>query len=298
MGLRVEENALEELLELLRLEPMEENRFRGRSQDLGYETIFGGQVLAQALAAAYQTVPSGRKAHSLHAYFLRAGDARASIVFEVHRIRDGGSFTTRRIVAHQNGQALFNMSASFQVDEPGFDHQDQAPTVAGPEGLENELELLVRIGHATSHPNLARILRKKPIEMRPVEPMDPLFPEKREPKRYMWLKAVGAMPDDFKAHQYLLAYASDFNLGMTSLYPHGHSHWKPDIQAASLDHAMWFHREFRVDEWLLYVMESPSASKARGLSYGKIYTRAGELVASVAQEAMIRQRGRTCLRQP
>ncbi len=167
MELRADENALEELLALLRLEPMEEDRFRGRSQDLGYETIFGGQLLAQALAAAYQTVPSGRKAHSLHAYFLRAGDARAPIVYEVHRIRDGGSFTTRRILADQNGQALFNMSASFQVDEPGFDHQDHAPTVAGPEGLDNELELFRRMGHATAHPNLAQILSKKPIEMRP-----------------------------------------------------------------------------------------------------------------------------------
>lgn len=292
MDLRADGNALEELLALLRLEPMEEDRFRGRSQDLGYETIFGGQVLAQALAAAYQTVPSGRKAHSLHAYFLRAGNARAPIVYEVHRIRDGGRFTTRRIVVDQNGEALFTMSASFQMDEPGFDHQDQAPTVAGPEGLENELELLQRMGHATAHSNLAQILCKKPIEIRPLDPMDPLFPEKKEPKRAMWLRAVGAMPDDFRTHQYLLAYASDFNLGMTALYPHGHSHWEPAIQAASLDHAMWFHREFRVDEWLLYVMESPSASKARGLSYGKIYTREGALAASVAQEALIRQRGR------
>jgi len=288
MDVCAEDNVLEELLILLKLEKIEKNIFRGQSQDLAFGSVFGGQVLGQALSAAYQTVPVGRRVHSLHAYFLRMGDASKPIVYEVDCIRDGKSFTTRRIVAIQNGSAIFNISASFQIDEPGFDHQDKAPEVAGPEGIRTELENAMEVADKIPADIRERILCKKPIEIRPLNPNNPFSPQKREPIRYTWFKAINKMPKDPMVHEYMLAYASDFNLVGTSLYPHGHSFWEPEIQAASLDHAMWFHRDFRMDEWLLYALESPNASKARGLCYGKIYTREGSLVASVAQEALIR----------
>lgn len=288
MNVCIEGNVLKELLRLLKLEKIEENIFRGQSQDLGFGSVFGGQVLGQALSAAYQTIQSDRKAHSLHAYFLRMGDVNKPIVYEVDCIRDGKSFTTRRVVAIQKGRAIFNMSASFQIDEPGFDHQDRAPVIIGPEGLESELELAMAVADKIPESIREKILCKKPIEFRPVNPIDPFFPEKREPVSFTWFKAIDKMPDDIRVHQYLLAYASDFGLVATSLYPHGHSYWEPGMQVASLDHALWFHRDFRMDEWLLYVMESPNACKAKGFNNGKIFTREGTLVASVAQEGLIR----------
>ena len=288
----VENNVLEELLKLLKLEQIEENIFRGQSQDLGFGNVFGGQVLGQALSAAYQTVPSERRAHSLHAYFLRPGDVRKPIVYNVDCIRDGKSFTTRRVVAVQNGRAIFNMAASFQIDEHGFDHQDQAPTVPGPEGIMSEFELAARMADQIPAGIREKILCRKPIETRPVSPMNPFAPEKREPVRHTWIKTIDRMPDDHAAHQHLLAYASDYGLVATSLYPHGQSFWQPDMQVASLDHVMWFHRSFRMDDWLLYTMQSPNACKARGLAFGKIYTREGLLVATVAQEGLIRHHGR------
>jgi acyl-CoA thioesterase-2 len=283
-----ENNVLEELLRLLKLEKIEENIFRGQSQDLGFGSVFGGQVLGQALSAAYQTVPSSRYAHSLHAYFLRMGDVNKPIVYEVDCIRDGKSFTTRRVVAIQKGQAIFSMSASFQIDEPGFDHQDSAPEMIGPDGIVSELELAMAVADKIPERIRDKILCKKPIEFRPVNPIDPFYPEKRVPMGYTWLKTIDKMPDDFRVHQYMLAYASDFGFVATSLYPHGHSYWERDMQVASLDHALWFHRDFRMDEWLYYVMKSPSAHKAKGLNFGSIYTQKGELVASVAQEGLIR----------
>ena len=291
MNVCVEDNVLEELLTLLKLEKIEENIFRGQSQDLGFGNVFGGQVLGQALSAAYQTVSSERRAHSLHAYFLRPGDASKPIVYDVDCIRDGKSFTTRRVVAIQNGRAIFNMSASFQINEPGFDHQDTAPEVPGPEGLESELELAVKVADKIPPTVRDKILCKKPIEMRTVNPIDSFAPEKREPVRYTWFKTIDKMPDDPAVHQYLLAYASDFGLLAPSLYPHGHSPWEQEMQIASLDHSAWFHREFRMDDWLLYAMKSDNACKARGLSDGRIYTREGKLVASVAQEGLIRYHG-------
>ena len=288
----VENNVLEELLKLLKLEQIEENIFRGQSQDLGFGNVFGGQVLGQALSAAYQTVPSERRAHSLHAYFLRPGDVRKPIVYNVDCIRDGKSFTTRRVVAVQNGRAIFNMAASFQIDEHGFDHQDQAPTVPGPEGIMSEFELAARMADQIPAGIREKILCRKPIETRPVSPMNPFAPEKREPVRHTWIKTIDRMPDDHAAHQHLLAYASDYGLVATSLYPHGQSFWQPGMQVASLDHVMWFHRSFRMDDWLLYAMQSPNACKARGLAFGKIYTRDGLLVATVAQEGLIRHHGR------
>lgn len=287
----VEENVLEELLKLLKLEKIEENIFRGQSQDLGFGAVFGGQVLGQALSAAYQTVPEGRRAHSLHSYFLRSGDAQKPIVYNVDCIRDGRSFTTRRVVALQKGRAIFNMAASFQAAESGFDHQSSAPQISGPQGVTPELELAMRIADRIPESIRDKILCKKPIEIRPVNPINPFAPEKRDPQRFVWFKAIDKLPDDPMVHQYLLAYASDFSLVGTSLYPHGHSFWEPQMQVASLDHAMWFHRDFRMDDWLLYAMESPNAFGARGLNNGRIYTRAGKLVASVTQEGLIRLRG-------
>jgi acyl-CoA thioesterase-2 len=282
------DDVLEELIELLKLEKIEENIFRGQSQDLGFGNVYGGQVLGQALSAAYQTVPAERGVHSLHAYFLRPGDARKPIVYNVDCIRDGKSFTTRSVIAIQNGRAILNMAASFQVAETGFDHQDAAPQPAGPEGITSERELALRVADQIPESIREKILCRKAIEIRPVDPINPFAPDRRKPLRYAWFKAVGRLPDDPMVHQYMLAYASDFGLAVTSLYPHGQSFWQPQMQVASLDHAMWFHRDFRMDNWLLYAMESPNAGKSRGLSRGKIYTQEGKLVASVVQEGLIR----------
>ncbi len=291
MGVCIEGNVLAELLKLLKLEKIEENIFRGQSQDLGFGNVFGGQVLGQALSAASQTVPSERRAHSLHAYFMRPGDAARPIVYTVDCIRDGRSFTTRRVVAVQKGRAIFSMSASFQIDEPGFDHQDEMPKVPGPEGLEREIDGARRLAERIPAGIREKLLCRKPIEIRHVNPVDPFGPAKKAPVKYVWFKAIDTMPDDPTAQQYMLAYASDFNLVATTLYPHGYTFWQPEMQVASLDHAMWYHREVRMDEWLLYAMQSPSAGKARGLAIGRIFTRDGKLVATVAQEGLIRYRG-------
>lgn len=287
-----EGNVLEELLQLLKLEQVDENIFRGQSQDLGFGNVFGGQVLGQALSAAYQTVPADRRAHSIHAYFLRHGDVKEGIDYNVDRIRDGKSFTTRRVVAFQKGRAIFNMAASFQIDEPGFDHQDQAPSVPGPDGLASEMELVRRIADQIPSPIREKLLCPQPIEIRPVDPMNLFAPEKREPLRYNWVRTIDKIPDDQSIHQYLLAYASDYGFMVTSLYPHGQSFWQPSMQVASLDHAMWFHRPFRMDDWLLYAIQSPNASNARGLALGKVFNRQGILVATVAQEGLIRYHGK------
>jgi acyl-CoA thioesterase-2 len=288
MSVCVQGNVLGELLRLLKLEKIEENIFRGQSQDLGFGNVFGGQVLGQALSAASQTVPQDRHAHSLHGYFMRAGDAQKPIVYTVDCIRDGKSYTTRRVVAVQNGRAIFFMSASFQIDEPGFDHQDAMPDVQGPEGLEPETEIARRLADHLPPGIREKILCDKPIEIRVVNPINPIKPDKRPPEKYVWLRAISALPDELPVHQYLLAYASDFGLVGTTLYPHGRSFWQPQIQMASLDHAMWFHRDFRMDDWLLIAMRSPRASNARGLAIGHIFTRDGRLVATAVQEGLIR----------
>jgi len=281
-------NVLEELLTLLKLEKIEENIFRGQSQNLGFGNVFGGQVLGQALSAASYTVSASRPVHSLHAYFMRPGDANLPIVYTVDRIRDGKSFTTRRVVALQKGQAVFSMAASFQVVEPGFDHQDPMPEVPGPEGFPSEVEQARKWADKIPAKAREQILCDKPIEIRHVTSSDPFAPKRQSDHRYVWFRAIGPMPDDGAAHRYMLAYASDFNLMSTSLRRHGHSYWEPEMQVASLDHAMWFHRDFRMDDWLLYAMASPNACKARGLSIGRIFTRQGVLVATVAQEGLIR----------
>jgi len=279
---------LEELLQLLSLEKIEENIFRGQSQDLGFGNIFGGQVLGQSLSAASQTVSSDRNVHSLHGYFLRPGDPKMSIVYDVDRLRDGKSFTTRRVVAIQKGRPIFAMSCSFQINEPGFEHQMEMPDIEGPEGILSDLDRYRMVQDRIPSAIRDKLVCEKPIEIRQVHPIDPFKPRKNEPVRYSWFRAVGCMPDNQSVHQYMLAYASDFGLVATSLYPHGHTFWESSMQVASLDHAMWFHKEFRMDEWLLYAMESPGASKARGLSHGHIFTRDGKLVASTTQEGLIR----------
>jgi acyl-CoA thioesterase II len=282
---------LDELVTQLALEKIEENLFRGQSQDLGWGRVFGGQVLGQALSAAVQTVPPERHVHSLHAYFLRPGDVHKPIVYDVDRIRDGGSFTTRRVVAIQSGHAILNLAASFQIEESGFEHQDEMPEVPPPESLKTEQEIA-----ATVTARLPRFVRdrahaERPFEMRPVNPgPDPLAPPPQPPRRMVWLRTVGRLPDDPALHRYLLAYASDYSFVTTSLLPHGVTYLTPGMQIASLDHVMWFHQPFRVDEWLLHVMDSPAAHGARGLVRGHVFTQNGLLVASTAQEGLIRQR--------
>ncbi len=283
---------LSELVAQLALEKIEENLFRGQSQDLGWGTVFGGQVLGQALSAAVRTVPSERLVHSLHAYFLRPGDVSRPIVYDVDRIRDGGSFTTRRVRAIQNGQPIFNMSASFQVLEPGFEHQDEAPLAPAPESLPTEQERIASRAHLLPKGMRERALAVRPFELRAVDRQDEdlIGPPPKEPRRMVWLRTIDRLPDDPALHCYLLAYASDYQFLTTSLLPHGVTWLTPGMQVASLDHAMWFHEPFRVDEWLLHVIDSPAARGSRGLVRGRVFTREGKLVASTAQEGLIRRK--------
>jgi acyl-CoA thioesterase-2 len=283
-------NVLTELLELLQLERIEEDLFRGQSQDLGWHNVFGGQVVGQALSAAAQTVPEERPVHSMHGYFLRTGDANKPIVYDVDRIRDGKSFTTRRVVAIQNGAAIFTMAASFQREEEGFEHQAERPPTKGPEGLLSEVELGRKYVARIPEHLREQATCERPIEIRPVDPVDPLRPKPMPPQRAVWYRSIDKLPDRPSLHRYLLAYASDFNLLGAAMQPHALSWLMPDMQVASLDHAIWFHRPVRMDEWLLYVIDSPSASGARGLARGQFFTQDGRLVASTAQEGLMRQR--------
>ncbi|MFJ5299366.1 acyl-CoA thioesterase II [Pseudomonas sp. NPDC088368] len=283
-------HVLDDLVSLLSLEPIEENLFRGRSQDLGFRQLFGGQVLGQSLSAASKTVEDERHVHSLHGYFLRPGDAQLPVVYQVDRVRDGGSFSTRRVTAIQKGHPIFTCSASFQYDEKGFEHQSQMPQVVGPENLPSELELARQREHLIPAHMKNKLLCPKPIEFRPVTALDPYNPQPTEAVKYVWFRADGTLPDIPALHRYMLAYASDFNLLTTSLLPHGKTVWQKDMQIASLDHSLWFHGELRADEWLLYAMDSPWAGNARGFSRGSVYNRAGQLVASVSQEGLIRHR--------
>lgn len=282
---------LSQLVSLLKLEKIEENLFRGQSQDLGWGQVFGGQVLGQALSAAVQTVPPDRDVHSLHGYFLLLGEVDKPIIYDVDRIRDGKSFTTRRVRAIQNGHPIFTMSASFQIREEGLEHADAMPTVPGPDGLLSQVEYARKIVDKIPEILRERATADSPIEIRHVESTNPLAPKPRPPKSAAWIRAYGTLPDDDALHRYLLAYASDFNFLGTSMFPHGVSWMMPTMQVASLDHAMWFHRPFRMDDWLLQVVDSPSASGARGLVRAQFFTRDGKLVASAVQEGLIRKRG-------
>ena len=283
--------ALNDLLALLDLEPIEHNIYRGVNRDIGSGRVYGGQVLAQALVAAGRTVEEGRVAHSLHGYFILPGDVAAPIVYFVERLRDGRSFATRRVTAIQHGKAIFEMVASFQVVEEGPDHQAEMPRVPGPEALEDELERVRAVADRVPEPLRSIYTQDRPIEFRPVDPVDFFRPEKTEPVRHMWLRAAGPMPDDLLQHQAVLAYASDYGLLGTALRPHGLSFQMRHLQAASLDHALWLHRPFRVDDWLLYAMDSPAAAGARGFARGSLFTRGGTLVASTTQEGLLRVRG-------
>jgi len=281
---------LDDLVNLLTLEPIEENLFRGSSQDLGFRQLFGGQVLGQSLSAMSQTVEDARHVHSLHGYFLRPGDASLPVVYQVDRVRDGGSFSTRRVTAIQKGQPIFTSSASFQYDENGFEHQNPMPEVVGPENLPSELEMIRQRADLIPESMREKLLCAKPIEFRPVVGEDPFNPQVSDPIKYVWFRADGTLPDNLALHKYLLAYASDFGLLTTSLLPHGKGVWQRDMQVASLDHALWFHGELRMDDWLLYAMDSPWAGNSRGFSRGSVNNRAGKLGASVTQEGLIRHR--------
>jgi len=280
---------IEALVSILDLEQLEVNLFRGTSPKNSWQRVFGGQVIGQALVAAARTV-EGRQPHSLHAYFLLAGDPKVPIIYEVDRIRDGASFTTRRVKAIQHGQAIFAMSASFHKMEPGFSHQIEMPKVPDPDSLPTENELKARM--LPNLPDAMRIYweRERPIELRPVDINRYLSAEKSPPVKHIWFRANGRLADDAQLHQCVLAYASDFSLLDVALSPHGKLLFDPKIMLASLDHALWFHRDFRADEWMLYAQDSPSAEGARGLARGSIFSRDGTLIASVAQEGLIRER--------
>jgi acyl-CoA thioesterase-2 len=279
---------LAELVALLDLEPLEVNIYRGRNRDLGSPRVFGGQVFAQALVAARRTVEGAREAHSAHGYFILPGDLKAPIVYFVDRLRDGKSFTTRRVTAIQHGQAIFNCSVSFHVDEPGLMHQDEMPDVPAPETLAPELQLVREMADRIPEKLRPVLTQDRPIDFRPVDPVDLFHPPKQDATRYLWFRALGQLPDEPLIHQAVLAYASDYGLLPTALRPHGIGFRTPGLMVASLDHCLWLHRPFRADEWLLYVMDSPMAAGARGFVRGSIYTQAGELVASVAQEGLMR----------
>ncbi len=281
---------LNDLLSLLKLETIEQGLYRGQSQDLGFKAVFGGQVMGQALSAAQETVDPNRNVHSLHTYFLLPGDASRAIVYEVENIRDGKSFNTRRVKAIQGGKTIFYMTASFQEPEEGFDHQHTMPDVVGPENLSSYSDFIKKNQHLLPENIKDIFLAEKPIEIRPVEEYNWVAPVKSAPTYNMWIKANGVLPNDLRIHTYMLAYTSDFHFLPTALMPHGASHWQPNFQIATIDHAMWFHRPFRFDDWLLYSMESPSATSGRGLVRGQIFNREGELVASTMQEGVIRQR--------
>jgi len=281
--------ALEEVLGLLDLEQIEENIFRGLSPKARHQRVFGGQVLGQALAAAIRTVEPSRLCHSLHAYFLRPGDPRIPILYEVDRARDGKSFTARRVVAIQHGVQIFNLAASCQVGEEGYEHQFEMPDVPAPETLEDAADVLLR--RAEQYPERLRewIARPRPFETRAVILDGPADRPPRAPFDNVWFRAAGPVPDDIRQRQMLLAYLSDMTLLDTSLLPHGKSFFSA-VQMASIDHAMWFHRDAKLDDWLLYTQDSPSAGRARGFSRGLIFNRDGVLIASVAQEGLIRPR--------
>lgn len=289
-GTSAEGAVLAELLSLLRLEQLELDLYRGPSQDLGWGAVFGGQVLGQALSAAARTAPADRPVHSLHAVFLRSGDVNLPVVYRVERLRDGGSFSSRRVEAIQKGQPILHLMAGFHQREDGFDHHDPMPAVPGPEGLLAESELARRLAPHVPESFREKLLAPRPLEIRPVDPQNPLRPSPSPARRAVWLRAAGPLPDDPQVHQTLLAYASDFHFIGTALQPHAVSWMTPGVQVASLDHAMWFHRDLRMDDWLLYVMDGPSTAGSRGLVRGQFFNRQGVLVASAAQEGLARDR--------
>lgn len=282
--------ALQNLLNLLNLEKLEEGLYRGQSEDLGLRQVFGGQVVGQALYAAKQTVPEARIIHSFHSYFLRPGDSKKGIIYDVETLRDGKSFSARRVSAVQNGQPIFYMTASFQAPESGFEHQNAMPEVPGPETLASEQDLAQKMAHMLPEKVREKFIAERPLEIRPVQIHNPLKGRVSEPVRQVWIRANGGLPTDLRIHQYLLGYASDLNFLPVALQPHGKGFLEADMQVATIDHSMWFHRPFNFSDWLLYNVVSTSASGARGFVRGEFYDRQGVLVASTVQEGVMRQR--------
>jgi len=282
------DKVLKDLVQLLDLERIEDNIFRGQSRDIGTPQVFGGQVLGQALCAASQTVAADRTPHSLHAYFLRRGDVNVPIVYDVDLARDGGTFTNRRVVAIQHGRPIFNMAVSFQESEPGVEHQIEPPDVPDPESLPDLKEISKEALKRAPERMKRFVTTERPFHVRPVQTPEFEAPAKQLPVKQVWMKAVDKLPDDPTVHQKILAYISDYGLLGTSTLPHGIAYMKDNVIMASLDHALWFHHPCRVDEWLLFSYDSPSASGARGLSRAQVFTQDGKLVASVAQEGLIR----------
>jgi acyl-CoA thioesterase-2 len=279
------------LVELLTLEKLEEGLFRGQSWDLGFRALFGGQVLGQALAAAQLTLPEGRVTHSFHSYFLLPGDANKPVVFDVENVRDGRSFSTRRVKAIQNGRSIFYMTASFQTPEQGLEHQyADMPDVPAPEDIQSDIKTF---GSTQDMPEKMResIGYHQPIDMRTVNFVDPSKAQVQAPKRYIWMKAQEALMGDINLNQVMLAYASDYHFLSTALHPHGISTRDEHLRMATIDHSMWFHHPFDFDEWLLYCAESPFSGSARGLTRGQFFNRDGKLVASTMQEGLMRMIG-------
>jgi len=280
-------SSLAEVVELLSLERLEDHLFRGESRDIGAPQVFGGQILGQALSAAHRTV-EGRIPHSLHAYFLRPGDFDRPVVYQVERSRDGGSYSNRRVVAIQHGRPILNLAASFKTQEEGLEHQTQMPEVPGPEGLTSLADINRSMLDRVPEKMRRFLAHKPPFEFRPVTPPKFIRPEPREPVKHVWMRACGELPDVPELHRNLLAYVSDYELLGTSTLPHAIDFDSKPLMMASLDHAMWFHRETRVDQWLLYTMDSTISTGGRGFARGRVYTREGTLVASTAQEGVIR----------
>jgi acyl-CoA thioesterase II len=284
-------SAVQDLVTILDLEPLDRDLFRGRSPQTGWQRVFGGQVIGQALVAACRTVEdvAARPPHSLHAYFLRPGDPKIPIIYDVDHLRDGKSFTTRQVRARQHGNAIFSMGVSFHAVEPGFSHQATMPTVRAPEDLPSEAEIKAKVLPMMPERVRKYFERERPIELRPVEFDRYLGKRYAEGRFHVWIRTTHPLPDEPAIHQCVLAYASDLLLIDSALIPHGRSVLEKSIMAASLDHAMWFHRPFRADDWLLYVQDSPNAAGALGFARGLIFSRDGTLVASVAQEGLMRE---------
>ena len=281
---------IEELLKVINLEQIEENIFRGSSHTIGTRRVFGGQVLAQALQAAQMTVTEDRVVHSMHGYFILAGDETQPIVYMVERLRDGRSFTTRRVTAIQKGKAIFNMAASFQILEKGLHHQITMPDVPQPEHLLTDKELMKKYEDLVSPQTKYFLSLPRPIEFRPVEQDYLIYDENQKTERHVWMRVKGKMGNNIQDHRTIFAYASDYNLLGTALKPHKIP--SGSLIMASLDHAMWFHQDFRMDEWLLYALDSPSASNSRGFTRGSVFNQKGQLVASVTQEGLMRMKTR------
>jgi len=278
------------LMQRFDLERLEDNLFRGQSEANGQKSIFGGLVAGQALLAASMTVPEDRPVHSLHAYFLRPGDFRIPVIYDVDRIRDGKSFTTRRVNAIQHGRPIFSLSTSFQVEEEGASHQLAMPDVPMPDELGDDREEREQIALTIPEKFRGAYLRDRPLEFRPITPKNAFQPETREPRKQLWFRVADKIQTDRMTQRALLAYCSDYGFMSTAMQPHGMTFWQGNVQCASLDHAMWFYDDFSVDEWLLYHCESPAATGARGLTFGQVFRQDGTLVASVAQEGLMRLR--------